>query len=98
MKDLELLNLIDGVFAYDTGCGSGISDSILREQLKDRLISSTEENSIYPDVLKEYVNKTLMKPEYSFEDIVEFAKWVEKFLKDDQPNSYRLQMEGLGEG
>lgn len=77
MTQEEKLDRLDAVFAFDSGCkSSGIDDPLFKAHLKSDFTGTME-------LLKRYVSSILGKPEYGFEDIAYFVKWVDEELGFD---------------
>jgi len=75
MKDVELFDALDGLFAYDGGAtDSGIKDELLRERVKKEL---QERETISKDLLRFCYGHYTPDKGYGLEDIVEFIKWLE---------------------
>lgn len=73
MEYIELVDRLDGLFAYDSGCvSSGIKDDEFKEKLKnDRDLTS----GLLNELAKQYING-----EYTLEDVNELIKWAEREL------------------
>jgi hypothetical protein len=77
----QLFDTLDGLFAYDTGCTSGIHDVLLKEKVRTLLLSkSKEEQSVYPSVVDEFLRQSYYQSPYTLEDVGEFKEWLDELL------------------
>ena len=87
MEKGRLFDSIDGLFAYDTGCtDSGIHDETLRQEVKNHLLSITDDEFRY--TISEYVRDYFLSVEaldegYGIEGVREFIEWMSNYMDID---------------
>lgn len=73
MTFAEKLDRLDGIFAWDHGCGSsGIEDDVFKHEIK----SDLELKNLLLQLSRQYLNDD----DCSFEDLVELVRWAETEL------------------
>ena len=76
--DSELLDRIEGIFAYDTGCvDSGISDPVFKQKLIDRQI---DVEPYLTEIARQYLNGD---QGYTLEDVKSLIEWASDELEYD---------------
>lgn len=76
-EDVELVDKMDGLFAYDSGCcSSGIKDPLAKEFFK----AHSEVSFRIADIL---IRQYLFQKEYGLEDMKAFIDWFENELGFD---------------
>ena len=76
-EDIELVDKMDGLFAYDSGCiSSGINDPLAKEFFK---VHSEVSFRIADILIRQY----LFQKEYGLEDMKAFIDWFENELGFD---------------
>ncbi|MGG4288385.1 hypothetical protein ABEW81_11365 [Priestia megaterium] len=87
MEQVELFKILDGMFAFDTGCtDSGFKDEELRKEVIEYL-SSLEDNDfriILSTYIREYfVSEKAVKQGYGIEDVANFIEWLSERMNID---------------
>lgn len=78
MKDKQLFEALEGLYAYDTGCtDSGIKDERLRAEVKRELQKD--------DAMKRLTQfaRNMMQPPYTLEDCKAFIDWLSEHMDYD---------------
>lgn len=92
MKQEDLFDALDGLYAWDNGCASsGIFDVLLRERVEKYLngLPYPEQNRILSVFLREtYFSDKGLSQGYGLEDAEKFIGWVRDFLAT-WPSAYR---------
>lgn len=73
----ELAEALDGLFAYDTGCDSGIHDELLRERAKVALRSLTEAELALM-TREMFLTDERIRQRYGLEDVAHFIRWLDE--------------------
>lgn len=79
MTDEELFDALDGLHAYDSGnIGSGIHDESLRHRVIAELHADAEsvKYRLVGPRLQAFVEQYYYRAPYTFEDVVDFARWL----------------------
>jgi hypothetical protein len=82
MTDAELFDALDGLFAFDLGCGSGIHDELLRKRVQDELEldrMATPYSLVGPRLTA--FSRRLLDPPYTLEDMASFIRWLDERMK-----------------
>lgn len=83
MTDDEIRDAIDGLYAHDSGCTSGIWDPILKQKLAEQLrADNADRPTIIPPRWSRIVRDMTLSDEaleqgYGLEDAAEIARWLD---------------------
>jgi hypothetical protein len=83
MTKIELIDSLDGLFAYDSGCtDSGICDNLLKEEVKEelKLLTIREISEIIREL---YLSDEALKQGYTIEDCKNFIEWLSREMDYD---------------
>lgn len=84
MEKKLIFNLLDGLYAFDTGSTDcGIQDEILRQQVIDYLdnLNEDEFRILMSNFIREsFVSHEAIQKGYGIEDVAAFIKWLDRFM------------------
>lgn len=84
MEINKLFDLLDGLFAYDTGCvNSGINDVVLKNEVKCYLGTLDEVEFrvlISTFVRDKYLTEQALSQGYGIEEVICFVKWLNDYM------------------
>lgn len=79
MTNEEMLGAMDGIFAYDVGCNSGIHDDLLRDEVQEWLGLLDQEDFrliMSRHIRDEFLSEERLEQGYGIADVVEFTRWL----------------------
>lgn len=89
MTDDELMDALDGLFAYDTGSiGSGIKDEQLRKRVIAEIHADIGEHELFSKRVSRLAREMFLTDEmiaqgYGLADAQSFADWLDNEMRGD---------------
>lgn len=84
MDRTRLFDVLDGLYAYDTGStDSGIKDENLRQEIIGYLesLDDNEFRITMSKFIREYfISDEALKKGYGIEDVAAFIKWLDRYM------------------
>lgn len=86
MSDIEMMSVLDGLYAYDSGCtDSGVSHGTLRQRVINEIKAVDRAGRIGATRLRElaremWLSDSAVTQGYGLQDMLEFMRWIDDRL------------------